>query len=68
MHQDIQLPYIPHGRIIQYVEASNPFMQLARAQCYSLDKIMPGGAVVVKGDLVLGVGANGSDYHEEVGC
>ena len=69
----INYPYLPEGRTIQYVSDDNPcmaYMMGARrvAQERSLDKAMPGGAVIVKGGAVLGMGANGSDYHERVEC
>ena len=38
------------------------------ARTMSLDKAMPGGAVVVKNGIVIGEGANGSDYHEKHPC
>lgn len=45
-------------------------MKLAKefAKKYSLDKVMPGTALVVRGEVILGMGANGSSYHETHGC
>lgn len=66
----IAYPYIPEGRTLLYVPEGNPFIRLAKefARKESKDKTMPGAAVVVRGGLFLGIGANGSDYHEKVGC
>ena len=45
-------------------------MQLAKAfaRAQSLDAVMPGAAVVVKQGRVVGIGANGSDYHKNYKC
>ena len=66
----ISYPYIPEGRDILYVEASNLYMAVARAfaKQNSLDAVMPGAAVVVKNNIVIGVGASGSDYHKTHTC
>lgn len=66
----ISYPYIPEGRVIEYVPASDVFMALARsfARAQSLDTVMPGAAVIVKDGKVLGLGANGSDYHKTHQC
>ncbi len=66
----INYPYLPEGREIFYVPARNFFMKLAKttARKESLDKTMPGAAVIVKNGRILGKGANGSDYHEKHGC
>lgn len=68
--KNIIYPYIPQGRQIKYVSMDNPFMARAKevARTQSLDKTMPGGAVVVTGGVVIGEGANGSDYHETHEC
>lgn len=68
--KNIQYPYLPEGREIKYVPLSNPFMARAKevARSYSLDAVMPGGAVVVKDGTIIGEDANGSDYHEIHGC
>lgn len=68
--EKINYPYIPEGQTISYVSIGNPFMVEARdfAKNNSLDKVMPGAAVVVKDGKVIGRGANGSTYHEENEC
>ena len=40
--------------------------EIARTQ--ALDKSMPVGSVIVKDDVVIGRGANGSDYHKTNVC
>ncbi len=67
---NIQYPYIPLNRTIEYVPKDNAFILMAKefARNNSLDKTMPGAAVVVKDGEVIGIGANGSDYHEKHGC
>jgi deoxycytidylate deaminase len=67
---DIKYPYLPEGKIIEYVPESHRFMAYARivAWCDSLDPTMPGAAVIIKDGLIVGAGANGSDYHEKNGC
>jgi len=66
----IKYPYIPEGRVIKYVSIANLHMAFAKyyARFYSLDSIMPGAAVVVRDDVRLGVGANGSEYHKTNKC
>ncbi len=46
------------------------FLDLARKVCESesLDKGHPTATVLVKNDMIIGHGANGSDYHEKYGC
>ena len=70
METQIKYPYIPEGRTILYVPQSNEFMKIARsfARKNSLDKVMPGASVVVKDNRVIGIGVNGSNYHEKHGC
>ena len=70
MSAKISYPYIPDGKVIFYVSAANPYMRLAKefARRHSLDSAMPGAAVVVKDGVVLGIGANGSDYHKKHAC
>lgn len=72
MENAIKYPYLPHGRTIKYVEALNPYMVEARriAKEYSLDKNMPNASIIVdpENGKVVGVGANGSNYHEIHGC
>ena len=66
----IVYPYLPDGKKILYVPATNAFMRIASefARLNSLDMVMPGAAVVVKDGVVLGIGANGSDYHKNRSC
>jgi deoxycytidylate deaminase len=73
----IKYPYLPQGRDIFYVSEYHPTMMLAKefARGHSLDKTMPGAAVILAKDLltvgtlrVLGIGANGSDYHKSNPC
>ena len=67
---DIKYPYLPEGRAIEYVPPNNEFIRAARlfARLQSLDKKMPGAAVVVKDGKIIGVSANGSDHHKKHGC
>lgn len=66
----IEYPYMPDAGEIVYVDLDNEFMQLAKefARIESLDKVMPNTSVIVKSGEVLGIGANGSNYHETNGC
>jgi len=66
----VEYPYMAEQGTILYADADNEFMQLAKefARLYSLDKTMPNTSVIVKDGEVLGIGANGSDYHELNGC
>ena len=66
----ITYPYLPEGRTIKYVNENDSFMQVAKkiAKAFSLDETMPGGAIVVKEGIVVGIGANGSDYHKKNPC
>ena len=71
MNQKIIYPYIPEWREINYVNASNFYMAWARefARLHSLDKVMPGAAVLVADSIMtIGIGANGSDYHQSHDC
>lgn len=63
-------PYLPEGRAIQYVPIENPYMSIAKeiARILSLDKIMPGAVVIVKSDHVIGIEANGSNFHNLHPC
>lgn len=65
-----EIPYIPEGRIILYVPISNPFIIEAKkyAQFNSLDREMPNTSLIVKDGIVIGRGANGSDYHKNHEC
>lgn len=66
----IKYPYLPKGRIIRYIPANNRFMSMAReyAKEHSLDRTMPNCAVIVRDGDVIGIGANGSNYHDTHGC
>lgn len=63
-------PFIPEGRIILYVPASNSFMIEAKeyAREYALDREMPNASLIVKEGIVIGRGANGSTYHDNHEC
>lgn len=67
---EIVYPYLPEGREILYVPEDHEHMQAAKkaAETKSLDKQFPTGAVVVKDNIVIGEGANGSLIHEQIGC
>ena len=68
--KEMKYPYLPEGRTIKYVPASNEFMQEAKNSSFynSLDKLMPNGCVIVREGKIIARGANGSDYHETHGC
>ena len=70
VYHEIEYPYMPSGRRILYVDSDNEYMQLAKehARGHSLDEIMPGAAVIVKEGKVIGIGANGSNYHKTKPC
>ncbi len=62
--------YVPEGYTILYVPLDNPYMTEAKnyARHHSLDTTMPTGAVLVKENIIIGRGANGSDYHATHEC
>lgn len=66
----VNYPYIPEGREIRYVGLTNHYMLFARwwSRRYSLDSLMPTGAVLVRGGKILGAGANGNSYHSKNKC
>ncbi len=70
MESKVQYPYLPESREIKYVPSYDNYMTIARilARVNSLDKTMPGAAVVVKGGHIIGIGANGSEYHKTHQC
>lgn len=70
MGNKITYPYLPEGREIKYVSLVNLYMSTTfwHAKKYSLDKTMPGAAVIVKDGQIIGIGANGSDYHKTHQC
>jgi len=63
-------PYIPPNRHIRYVSAEHPYMVAAKTCAHeeSLDTTMPVGSVVVLDGVVVGRGANGSNYHKTNVC
>ncbi len=66
----IAYPFIPKGRKIYYVPDSNSFIRVAAAYAYaySLDDYMPNASIIVKQNKILGLAANGSDYHKSHPC
>ena len=66
----IEYPYLPKGREILYVKEDYPYMKFAKkfAKEYSLDKTMPNSSIIVKDAVIIGTGANGSNYHKKYGC
>lgn len=66
----IEYPYMPEEGKIVYVPADHELMLLAReyARRESFDKNMPNCSVVVRDDEILGIAANGSNYHDLHGC
>lgn len=64
------LPYLPESREILYVAADNKFMQGAQkfAEENSQDSKFKTGAVIVQNGKIIGRGANGSNFHEKIGC
>lgn len=70
MESRIAYPYLPEGREIKYARSYNNYMVIAKllAAANSLDKTMPGAAVVVRDGRIVGLGANGSEYHKTHQC
>ncbi|OGI58259.1 hypothetical protein A3C60_01980 [Candidatus Nomurabacteria bacterium RIFCSPHIGHO2_02_FULL_37_45] len=66
----VKYPYIPEGRIVLYVGEDNTYMQEAKQYVHkhSLDSTMPTGSAIVMNGVVIGLGANGSDYHKTHEC
>jgi deoxycytidylate deaminase len=66
----IDYPYLPKDRVINYVPENNQYMKKARS--YSLlesqDDNFKTGSVIVKDNKIIGLGANGSDYHKTHQC
>ena len=64
------LPYLPKGRIIQFVPPEHKYMLLAKDTALSgtSDHGHPTGAVIVKNGEVIGKGANYSAHHAKQGC
>lgn len=65
-----EMPFLPEGRRVFVVSPENEYMQEAKktAQNFSLDSAHQTGAVLIRDGEILGIGANGSDYHEKKGC
>jgi deoxycytidylate deaminase len=57
---EIQYPYLPEGRKVEYVSISNTFMQAAKesSKKESTDLLMPTGAVIVLDGKIVARGAN----------
>jgi deoxycytidylate deaminase len=66
----IEYPYMPEGKTVLYVPEDNPYIQMAKkyAREHSLDSTVPTGSVLVMNGAVIGLGANGSDYHKTHEC
>ncbi len=66
----IKYPYLPEGRTIKYVPATDRYMTQAALVAIedSLDDAVKTGSVVVKDGHIIGQGANGSDYHKTHEC
>ena len=66
----IDYPYLPAGYKIKYIGLDNQYMRIARDYAFtnSLDKNMPNAVVIVKDNKIIGLGANGSNYHDLNGC
>lgn len=67
---EIKYPYIPQGKDILYVSESDIFINHAKSHAleFSLDDNFKTGACIVMDGEVIGLGANGSNYHKEYGC
>jgi deoxycytidylate deaminase len=63
-------PYLPSGQTFRFVSWDDIFMIVAKeyARQHSLDDAVKTGAVVVKADVIIGYGANGSEYHKLYTC
>ena len=66
----IEYPYMPDGAHFEFVPETNKFMAAAKAYAakHSLDKHYPNASVLVLNGEIIGMGANGSNYHDENGC
>ncbi len=66
----IPYPYLPKGRTFTFVSLENPFMTMAKAyaETHSLDTNYPNASIIVQQGKIIGMGANGSDYHDTHGC
>lgn len=66
----VDYPYIHPKGEFDYVTLDSEFMQAAKEVAYkeSLDDNMPTGTALVKNGKIIGLGANGSDWHQKHGC
>ncbi|HWO07555.1 MAG TPA: deaminase [Candidatus Paceibacterota bacterium] len=66
----ITYPYLPGNRQFRYVPEDNEYMLEARsyALAHSLDDAVKTGSIIVKDGVIIGRGANGSDYHKTHQC
>lgn len=62
--------YFDRPVIQEYVSMDNEYMIAAKecAKSFSLDKVMPTASVVVKNKKIIGIAANGSNYHDSHVC
>lgn len=60
----------PEGYTQQYVPADNPYIQAAKKYACenSLDPQHRTGSAIVKNGEIIGLGTNGSNYHQLHGC
>lgn len=68
MNKSIKYPYLPEKKKFLYVSADCKFIVMAKeyARENALDKTMPSAVIIVKGSTILGIGANGSNYHKKM--
>lgn len=68
--EPVSYPYLPEGRSFGYVPEENEFMAAARnyALAHSKDDAVKTGSVVVMDGVIVGEGANGSDFHKNNEC
>lgn len=66
----IEYPYLPEGRTIEYCSKDYPAMLAAKKVAVekSLDENVPTGSAIEVNNEIIGLGANGSNYHKENGC
>nr|AIA18240.1 Cytidine and deoxycytidylate deaminase zinc-binding region [uncultured bacterium] len=66
----IKYPFVPEGGEYKYVNLANQYMRLARNYAWSdsIDKDTPTASVIVKDNKIIGIGANGSDFHKKNEC
>jgi len=68
--QTIEYPYIPEGRTVLYVPEDNLYMSAAKdyAKQYRSNLAQPGAAVVVKHNMIIGIGSIGNNSAHIAGC